>query len=493
MNRRTLSQSIIVALAVTTLVGCSGSSSRSVKSSGGSDSDMVSGGSGGGSAAESRSAGVERVVSDSGTMTAGSATVLKAVGTSVSQVDLLGTGDITSGTGEIIKNTGDGVDSVATGLKEGLGNISNNDNALGTTLAGASGLVSETGEAVSATGQTVESIKTLPVFSQLDASTGLLTQLGGTVDSLGMQITETGDVLTVLLTQEGGTISGLTTELTAVIRPVLTNSAGITQTLGDALIVGPVANDILTSTGTAVVVLGNELQGENNAVLAGAGGTVVGLGQLVIDTGGLLTVGSEEDGQAFNLAEVLKAKKDRSKTLATKLTDKTTGVTEQGKGLVTKVTGTTAEVAGKGKGVLAKVTGTVADLPGQDNGLTNKVTDTLAGVSEQGKGLVNTVKGSVDGIPGQGKGLLNQTTGKVGALTGGVSEGVSELTAGNGLLLDVGLGLNALTNSDGLNADSHSDASLKASNFSQSGEAKDDGIVDVVDDALLDPLLGGIL
>ncbi|WP_273152795.1 collagen-like triple helix repeat-containing protein, partial [Methylophaga thiooxydans] len=285
MEKKKLTQHMILALALSMSVGCSGSSSKSVKSS--SDSDMVEGGGGASATA------IEKVVADTGDTGEGVATTVRTLGATVSQVDLLGTGEVTSGTGEIITNVGDGVGSLATGLKDGLGALSENDNAIGTTLAGVTGTVFETGEAVSAAGNTIGSLNTLPVFSQIDEATGLLTELDGTVSSLGATVTEIGGVLSVSF--EEGALSGTTTDLTAVVRPLVTNVGGITQSLGDALVVGPVGGKLLSELGTAVVVLGNHISDDENAVLAGVGGTVVGAGQLVIDAGGVISVA--EPGQ----------------------------------------------------------------------------------------------------------------------------------------------------------------------------------------------------
>ncbi len=305
MQKTKLAQIITLGLVLSLSVGCSGSSSKSVKSSGG--GDMVDGGGGGdtGGGGGDGSTGVETLVDDGGGIVDSVGGTVTALGGTVSQISLLGTGEVTSGTGEILSNTGEAVSSIGDGLSDGLGSLSDNDNAIGTTLAGVSGAVSETGEAVSSAGNTVESLNTLPVFAQIDESTGLLTEVGGTVDSLGGVITETGNTLTVAFTQEDGHLSGLTTELTAVVRPLVSNIGGTTQVVGEALIVGPLANNILTEAGTAVVVLGNQIGSDNNAVLAGAGGAVSGVGQLVVDTGGILSVSDSEDGQAFDLAGLL--------------------------------------------------------------------------------------------------------------------------------------------------------------------------------------------
>ncbi len=400
MEKKKLIQYMTLSLVLSMSVGCSGSSSKSVKSS--SDGDMVEGGGGASASA------VEKVVADTGDVGGSVATTVRTLGATISQVDLLGTGEITSGTGEIITNVADGVSSLSTGLKDGLGSLSDNDNAIGTTLAGATGTVAETGEAVAAAGNTIESINTLPVFAQLDDATGLLTELGGTIGSLGAIVTETGETLSVSF--EEGALSATTTQLTAVVRPLVTNIDGKTQTIGDALVVGPVGSNLLSELGTAVVVLGNDISDDENAVLAGVGGTVVGAGQLVIDAGGVLSVaepGQGGIGDVFDLAGLVD-------------TNELPVVGSDEGGLLD----------GGTDGVVATVTDTVDGLTGGNGGLLDGGTD----------GLVGSVTGSVDGLTGGDEGLI-------AGVTGG--------------LLDSG--------------------------------DNDNGLVDRVDDAVLDPILGGIL
>jgi hypothetical protein len=365
------------------------------------------------------------------------------LGGTVSQLSLLETDAVTSGTGDIITNTGEAVSSVGNGLSDGLGNLSENDNALGTTVAGVSGAIAETGEAVSATGTTLESLNTLPVFAQIDQSTGLVTELGGTVNSLGGAVTETGNALTVSLTQQEGHLSGLTTELTAVVRPLIININGTTQRLGDALIVGPVVNDILTEVGTAVVVLGSDLQDENIAVISDAEGIVEGVGQLVVDAGGVLTLGEPGQGQALDLAGLIG---DGGLPLADGLTSGEVGTLAGTEGSLGTVTNTVDGLTG-GNDLVGGLTETVDGLTG-GNDLVGGVTDTVNGLTG-GDDLVGGVTDTIDGLTG-GDDLLGGAAVKVNDVTGGL-----------------------LGSGDGGNSD--------------------DGLVDKVDDALLDPLLGGIL
>jgi hypothetical protein len=378
--------------------------------------------------------------------------------------------------------------------------LSDNDNAIGTTLAGVSGAVSETGEAVSSAGNTVESLNTLPVFAQIDESTGLLTEVGGTVDSLGGVITETGNTLTVAFTQEDGHLSGLTTELTAVVRPLVSNIGGTTQVVGEALIVGPLANNILTEAGTAVVVLGNQIGSENNAVLAGAGGAVSGVGQLVVDTGGILSVSDSEDGQAFDLAGLLDT--SNLPVLGSddgNLLGGTDGIVGTVTDTVDGLTGGEGGLLGGTDGVVGTVTETVDGLTGGEDGLlggadgvVGTVTDTVDGLTG-GDELLGGVTDTVDGLTG-GDDLLGGVTDTVDGLTGGddllggVTDTVDGLTGGDDLLGGVTGGEDLIGGvTDTL------DGVTGGLLDTGSGDGTDDGLVDQVDDTLLDPILGGIL
>lgn len=406
--RSKLTQIIGLAIALGVTTGCSGSSSKSVKSSGGSDKEMVEGGGG--------STAIEAMADDGGKTVSSTGKTVSTLGGTVSQLSLLNSGAVTSGTGDIITNTGEAVSSIGNGLSKGLGALSENDNALGTTLAGVTGAVSETGQAVSATGATVDSLNTLPVFAQLDESTGLVTELGGTVSALGGTVSQTGDTLTVSLTQEGGVISGLTTELTAVVRPLVSNVNGITQRVGDALLVGPVANDILTEVGTAVVVLGNDLQDENIAVISDAGGIVEGVGQLVVDTGGLVTVGESEEGQALDLAGLLG---DGSLLPTDDLLgggDEPSSGTKGGLEAVVADSGTIVAKTGE---TVSALGGTVSQLGLLDTGAVTSgsgdiITNTGEAVSSIGNGLSD------------GLGALSDNDNALGTTLAGVSGAVSE-------------------------------------------------------------------
>jgi hypothetical protein len=204
-----------------------------------------------------------------------------------------------------------------------------------------------------------------------------------------------------------------------------------------------VVNDILTEVGTAVVVLGSDLQDENIAVISDAGGIVEGVGQLVVDTGGVFTLGEPGQGQALDLAGLIG---DGGLPLADGLTSGEVGTLAGTDGSLGTVTNTVDGLTG-GNDLAGGLTETVDGLTG-GNDLVGGVTDTVNGLTG-GDDLVGGVTDTIDGLTG-GDDLLGGATVKVNDVTGGL-----------------------LSSGDGGNSD--------------------DGLVDKVDDALLDPLLGGIL
>lgn len=472
-----LTQLITLALVLGVSAGCSGSSSKSVKAN--NDTDMVSGGGGsngngdsgaGGSAA--RASSVQVLAAATGDTGEAAAATVKTLGRSISQIELAGSDAVTSGTGEVIINTGEAVERLSAGIGDGLGDLNDNDNALGTTVAGATGAVAETGEAVSAAGDTVESINTLPVFAQLDQSTGLLTQAGNTVGELGGVVTKLGDTLTVQFTKDQGHLSGLSREMTAVIRPLVNYTGGTLQHTGDALIVGSIANTILTETGTAVVQLGQTVGSSDSAVISDLGGTVEGVGYLVVATGGVLSVGEDDAASRVGLGKALSNTKQRASNGGQRLNDRLDTVvgTSKNKVLTTKET-------------LGETTSTVVSGSKQK----------ASGVVVKTKQTVTAVTGSVsDKLDGKQavKGLVTHTGQKVDALSGDV---LSELGEGESKSLGLDMDLHADGSKQGINLDANLGAGLKSLSSKESDGTKNDGIVDVVDDALLDPLLGGLL
>ncbi|MBR9773043.1 MAG: hypothetical protein GYB54_18195, partial [Gammaproteobacteria bacterium] len=281
---------------------------------GGGEGDNGSGGGLGGlldgdtSAPEDGRTDLERTVASAGQTGAGAGDAVTALGDGISQQSLGGRGEfVTDGLGNVISNGGQAVSGLSNGLDNGLGNFSNNPNAVGTTLAGGGVAVSETGEVVSSLGATVGNLNQLPLVMQLDNRSGAITQLGSSVAALGGGVTQAGNVLTLNFNDDGSHLGGLTREVSAVLRPVVIQTdSGVTQ-LSQALVVGPEVGNVLIQAGVAVDGLGGRL-GQGNDLAAGVGGAVSGVGGIAANTGRLL--GGDEarllsrlDGQGLSQLE----------------------------------------------------------------------------------------------------------------------------------------------------------------------------------------------
>jgi hypothetical protein len=213
--------------------------------------------------------------------------------------------------------------------------------------------------------------------------------------------------LTFSLTDENAHLAGLTTELTAVVRPLVVNLGGITQTLGDALVVGPPASNLLQEVGGVVVMLGDDLA-SGDALLASVGTTVSGAGQLIVDTGGLLSANSNIEGGLLQTSLLSNANNEGN------LLGGNAGLLGGNAGLLGS--GQSGGLLGGDAGLLGGVTGTVDGLTGS-----------LLGGSQSGgllgsdKGLLGGVTGTVDGLTGS---LLAEGDGrKGGGLLGGLLRG----------------------------------------------------------------------
>ncbi len=451
-------------LAIAVASGCSGSSSKNTRSSSPdsppnqdvADGDQNGGENVDGGAGADANTAIEGVLQDTASVTDSTANVVQVLGGTISQTELpLVDETVTDSAGNIITNVGDGVESLSAGVADGVGSISENDNALGTTLAGGSGLISETGEAVSSAGTTVEALNTMPVFAQLDEKSGVLTSLGGTVESLGALVTETGDVLTVNFTQEDGTISGLTEELTAVVRPLIINVDGTTKVIGEAIVVTPAVTGLIAKVGSAVVILGDKIGQQDSVLLASTGGVVEDVGFLLVNLDGNLIVNPEQSGlDTLDINELLEGK-EPGNLLAELLNDgeplagaksQLTGLLGDDQGLLTKVVMTLNVVVGGLLGDQDKLLAEIGSgLQGghEDTllaGLTGTVDDSLAGglqgtsdnliANDEGlvTGLTDTVNGLTGVSPEDEAGLVSSLNGTVSGLTGGLNEESGGLT-----------------------------------------------------------------
>lgn len=371
------------------VAGCSGSSSSRWG--------------GGGNGEVGDTSGVQGVVVGAAETTEGVEETVDVIGDGISQAELPVGNEITSGTGEVVSATAGALGSVSGGLRDGLGDYRENDNFVGATAGGVTGAVDDVGETLVAAGGTVEALNTLPVLMQVDEETGLVTALGGTVEELGINVSTLGHELTLAVTDEDSPLAQATTELGGAIRPVLMEVDDGVGHVGDALVIGPVASDLLDEAAGVVVGVGSEL-GAMDPRLAGLEGTLGGVGALVSETGGLLTAGGEPgdlsglDGLGDLLGgDGLPGESDVLGDLAGALED---------------LTGTLAGDAGG-----LPLEGGLGDLTATLDGLTNALT-----VDAEG-GLGGEAEGSLLAADGDG---LGQLTGALEGLTGTLTSGLGD-------------------------------------------------------------------
>ncbi|WP_442487270.1 collagen-like triple helix repeat-containing protein [Halomonas litopenaei] len=386
---------------------------------GGGEGDNGSGGGLGGlldgdtSAPDDGRTDLERTVASAGQTGAGAGNAVTALGDGISQQSLGGHGEfVTDGLGNVISNGGQAVSGLSNGLDSGLGNFSNNPNAVGTTLAGGGVAVSETGEVVSSLGATVGNLNQLPLVMQLDNRSGAITQLGSSVAALGGGVTQAGNVLTLNFNDDGSHLGGLTREVSAVLRPVVIQTdSGVTQ-LSQALVVGPEVGSVLIQAGVAVDGLGGRL-GQGNDLAAGLGTAVSGVGGIAANTGRLL--GGDEarllsrlDGQGLSQLE-------------------SAGLLGQG-ALLSDLGG--SQQGGLGGGLEAGL----GDQLGGDSNLIAGLNDTLGGDGGLTAGLGDTLGGDSSGglVSGVSDSLTNTLGGSdSGGLVSGVSDSLTNTLGGS--------------------------------------------------------------
>ena len=432
---------LTVSLLVSLVSACSGSGGKNIRSSSsgpdGNEPDPPK--------EMTSSTFVEKTVEDSSDVTGEAGKTIEVLGATISQTELPVLGTVTDGAGNVVSSIGEGVTDLSNGLDNGVGNISENDNALGTTIAGATGLVSKTGNVVSETGTIVASLETLPVLAQLDEASGVLTTVGGTLDSLSLKVTSIGDYLTLAFVGEGGAASSLTQNLTAVVRPLIINVDGVIKNVGQAIVITPAVTGLIENVGSGVVVLGESFDKQDNIVLASAGGVVKGVGQLLVQVDGNLAIDAEESDavglNAFALTGLL-ADNDSGDLLNQLL----------GNGLLLGETSLLAELINQDQPLLASLTQVLDGLTGGSLGLLGSngggllntvggVTGSLTGSEDDGLvgGVLNTVGGVAGGLTGsEGDGLVGGVLNKVGGVTDGGLTGSEGDGLVGGLLNTVG-------------------------------------------------------
>lgn len=257
------------------LAGCAGSGGTSLANEDGSSGS---------------DSGVEQTSQGAALATSGAGETVATAGEEIKAVDMPVGGEITSGTGEVLIASSGTFDAFSAALDDGLGSYRTNENFLGDTLAGGAKGFAASGDAVVASGEMVESMNGLPVFMQLDESSGAVTALGGTVSDLGVKITETGNGFAAEIENEDTTAGGGISQLSAVVQPVLVQGEDGVGYVGDALLVGPVASEMLDKS-AGLFIQGAGVVGAADPRLSGPEKMMTGGAQMVSGGGRLLTNG----------------------------------------------------------------------------------------------------------------------------------------------------------------------------------------------------------
>ena len=262
------------------LAGCAGSGGSS-----------LSNGDGSSSGAGDNDSGAEQTAQGASTATSGTGETVSTAGEEMKAMDMPVGGEVTSGTGEVLIASSDMFDAFAEGLDEGVGNYRQNDNFLGTTFAAGSKGLGESGDVVVASGEMIESMNGMPVFMQVDESSGAVTALGGTVSDLGVKVTDAGDRFAAEFSDDT-TIGKGTAQLSAVVQPVMMQTEDGIGYVGDALLIGPVASEMLDRS-AALFIKGAGVVGAADPRLSGPEKMMTGGAQMVSGGGKLLTAGGE--------------------------------------------------------------------------------------------------------------------------------------------------------------------------------------------------------
>lgn len=280
-----------LALAISFTLAACGSSSD------GPGAGLGDGGGGGGGSAEpaSETQATENIVQDAATVTEGIAQTVFLAGFAVSQEDLPIEDELRDPVLDVARSGGASLYQATFALDQGLGELGTNDNAVGTTGYRGTRAVAATGGAVTATGELISALDTLPVFMQVEESSGALTIIGENVSAVGLTFSEEAEGLALQFEDPNSPLGSAGVQLTAAIRPVVANVEGTTRKVGDALVIGPMGSEVLGEAGSAIIMAGDELTAQNIA-FTGLGKSVGGAGALVRDTGGLISSGEGSGG-----------------------------------------------------------------------------------------------------------------------------------------------------------------------------------------------------
>ncbi|NAW57160.1 MULTISPECIES: collagen-like triple helix repeat-containing protein [unclassified Vibrio] len=437
------------------VAGCSGSGSGSASGGGGgSDVNSVA------SATDDDAKQDDNNVNDDVAEEDGN--LVTDVGNVISQGDLPDYADsITTGSGDVLVNLGGVVTELGSGLP--LDPASLDGNYLNTTLEGATGALAQTGTMVVSAGDAIAQLDALPVFVQLNDQTGILTYAGGTVSELGGTLEQVGDTLQFHVADENGGLYNLAATLSAVTAPLVTETNGMIDLKGNALVLFQDTDDLQENGPQFVFLTGNNLVEGTQALLSNPEGYVDGLGTVFIGDNGLTALVMDESSDNTNsiLTSTLS-------TLDTQLSN--TGSLDGQQVL-------------DGDSTLASVTGVLTEVDGNQTILTQDLGSLL-----NTSGLLSGDVLNTDALGGD---TISQVTSSLvaGTTTLGTESGES-----SGLVDNTADLLNGVN--DSLLGDSEQTSVLNEtlnSVLQTESETEEAGLLDSVDNQVLDPLLGKLL
>lgn len=304
-------------LASGAMVGCAGSGSATLGGSSGAGAGTDTGadaGIGGGSLPPAFSrvftpGGNTDALATTGDIAANAAGVLTTAGELVASAGTAlagaslpgGANGVTAGLGAILQNTGQGVVALGQSTSDGLGQIGQNADEVGTTLRGSSPLLEKAGNAVSSTGQTVQAL-----------DDGALRIVRPVTDPVGALVDRTGQAVTSLGTKVGdGLDSGVVRRVTAsssrVITPVADTLVSTTQAVGHTTRLGRPVDGIVRRVGYGVEGVGDGIvqRAPDTPVVTETGQLVGAVGGTVASLGGVVNASGSSSGVGNGLGPVL--------------------------------------------------------------------------------------------------------------------------------------------------------------------------------------------
>lgn len=375
---------------------------------------------------------------------------------------------LTTGSGEVLVNLGAVVAETGNTLTHGLATY--DDSMINDTGAGVSKVTTQVGSTVVATGDTIAQLDALPVFVQLNDKTGVLSYSGRTVSELGGKLEQVGDTLEFHFSDENGGLYGLSSTLSATTAPILKEVDGLLDLKGNALILFENKADIKPALGQLVYVTGSSLKEGTQALLSDKQGMVRGVGEVLVGSNGLtaVLVGDRLSNNevltslqstlgglnASDGDQILVDTKGKLQGVIANVGEKKAIVTSNVSSLIASVTQPNSDNVLASIPVVSDVTKKLLD---SNNIQDNPLSGVLAGLKEK-TGALGTAPGAQAGlVDNVSDGLNGVNNTLLGSTNGPVTSGLNQTL--NGVLQ---------TQSDGEKA----------------------GLLDTIDNKILDPLLG---